>query len=376
MEGESSEPQRHAVADFWRKHWFLTTLAVMIAGGIALGYAGAGPALAPIFGHIDPRWTTACVLLLMSFSLDSEHLWDAFRSPRPVLLGCLMNYGLVPLLAWVLAPWQQHVDLRVGLMIAASVPCTAAAASVMTRKARGNDAVSLLITVGTNLSCFVLTPLWLEWTTEARVELDTVRLMIDLVVAVLVPSVMGQLLRLVPPLHRQATRYRTGIGTVAQMLIELLVLTAALRAGTVLHDMRSTPDVRASRPEPVAVSTAAEVPATDARRSPVTLEGVAIAWASGFAVHLAALAAGWWLAQRSGRSRAEAIAVAFAGSQKTLPIGLYIATDPGLFGDAHPFAMLPMLLYHASQLFFDSWLASRLMLSPRGADFTPTRSSG
>ncbi len=338
--------------DFWRKHWFLTTLATMIAGGMALGFAGCGPALAPVFGPIDPRWTTACVLFLMSFSLDSEHLWAAFRAPRPVLLGCAMNYGFVPLLAWALAPWQEHVDLRVGLMIAASVPCTAAAASVMVRKARGNDAVSLLITVGTNSSCFVLTPLWLEWTTAAQVELDVGRLMFDLIVAVIVPSVAGQILRLAPPLHRQAIRHKTGIGAIAQVLIELLVLTAALRAGTALHDMRQTSDALAN-----AVTAA-----------PITVPSVAISWASGVGVHLAALAAGWWLARLSGSPPSEAAAVAFAGSQKTLPIGLYIATDPGLFGAAHPFAMFPMLLYHASQLFFDTWLASRLAARGTSSD--------
>ncbi|HTI50553.1 MAG TPA: bile acid:sodium symporter, partial [Planctomycetaceae bacterium] len=56
-------------------------------------------------------------------------------------------------------------------------------------------------------------------------------------------------------------------------------------------------------------------------------------------------------------ARAEAAAVAFAGSQKTLPIGIYVS---GLFAAAFPFAMFPMLLYHTSQLFLDTWLASRM----------------
>jgi sodium/bile acid cotransporter 7 len=69
------------------------------------------------------------------------------------------------------------------------------------------------------------------------------------------------------------------------------------------------------------------------------------------------LSAGWWLACATGSPRRDAAAVAFAGSQKTLPIGIYVA---GLFGAAYPFALFPMLLYHTTQLFFDTWLASRL----------------
>ncbi|MSR57311.1 MAG: hypothetical protein EXS05_06535 [Planctomycetaceae bacterium] len=319
---------------FLKQHWFLTTLAMLIALGLALGLAGYGPQLRPLVERFSPRWITAGVLFLMAFSLDSDHLAAAFRSPRPVVIACLVNFGLVPLLGWLFMRWQSTEDFRLGLMIAASVPCTTAAASVMTRHAKGNDAVSLLTTVATNLSCFVLTPLWLQWTTATEVEMDTGKLIVDLLVAVLAPTVAGQLLRQPARGHQFAEQHKGSIGVCAQVLIEVLVLTAALRAGTALNEM-STSDATA----------------------PVTTAGLAGVWISCMAIHLTALAAGWCLARRVGCARAEAAAVAFAGSQKTLPIGLYVAD---LFGSAFPFAMFPMLLYHTSQLFFDTWLASRM----------------
>lgn len=338
---------------FLKQHWFLTTLAILIASGMTLGILGYGPRTQPFVDRINPRWTTAFVLLLMAFSLDSEHLWAAFRAPRPVFIACATNYGLVPIMGWLLMPLQQTADFRVGLMIAACVPCTTAAASVMTRKAKGNDAVSLLSTVATNLSCFVMTPLWLRWTTASRGELDTRKLMLDLVLAVLAPTIVGQLLRQPARLHDFAVRHKSAIGVVAQILIELLVLTAALRAGTAFHQMQTATYLATT-----AVDSGAAVSLPSSR--PVTLLAFAIVWGSCVSIHLAALAVGGGLARRTGSPRADATAVAFAGSQKTLPIGLYIATDPQLFGAAHPFALFPMLLYHTSQLFFDTWLASRL----------------
>jgi sodium/bile acid cotransporter 7 len=345
---------------YLKQHWFLTTLAILIVSGMTLGILGYGPRAQPFVDHINPRWTTALVLLLMAFSLNSEHLWAAFRAPRPVLIACATNYGLVPLLGWLLMPLQLTADFRVGLMIAASVPCTTAAASVLTRKAKGNDAVSLLVTVATNLACFVMTPLWLRWTTASRGELDTRKLMIDLVVAVLAPTIVGQLLRQPARLHDFAVRHKSAIGVAAQLLIELLVLTAALRAGTAFHQIQST---SLSAATSVDATTVAGLPSS----RPSLLPAFAIVWGSCVTLHFVALAVGFQVARRTGSPRADATAVAFAGSQKTLPIGLYIATDPQLFGAAHPFALFPMLLYHTSQLFFDTWLASRLAVVPQAA---------
>ncbi len=48
--------------------------------------------------------------------------------------------------------------------------CTLATASVSTRQAKGNDAISLLITLATNLVSVFLTPLWLKWTISMEAD--------------------------------------------------------------------------------------------------------------------------------------------------------------------------------------------------------------
>jgi sodium/bile acid cotransporter 7 len=56
--------------------------------------------------------------------------------------------------------------------------------------------------------------------------------------------------------------------------------------------------------------------------------------------------------------RADSIAVAFSGSQKTMMVGAYLALAVG------PLAILPMVAYHASQLVVDTlvadWLRPRM----------------
>jgi sodium/bile acid cotransporter 7 len=325
---------------FLQKRWFLLALVLLISSGMALG-TRLSPEAAWRFAERWPagvqagllhfsRLTTAIVLFLMAFSLDTRQLRTAVRAPGPAAWASLVNYVAIPLMAWPLMWVQRTRDFQIGLMIAASVPCTMAAASVWTRKARGNDAVSLMVTLVTNASSFLVTPFWLNLTIAgAGVSLDGGRMIVDLIVSVLIPIVIGQALQLLPRPKAFAQRHKTAIGVVAQALILLLVFVSSWRAGAQLTTRSAGPGVAA----------------------------VVLVWASCIALHVGAMTLAA-LGARIGRfSREETAAVMFAGSQKTLPIGVLLASNPA-FGA--PFAVFPMLMYHASQLFIDTAVADRL----------------
>jgi solute carrier family 10 (sodium/bile acid cotransporter), member 7 len=316
-----------------QKYWFLWGLLLLIPSGLLAGYNLPADSIETWQSAIKPRWTTAIVLLLMAVTLDSRQLFASFRAPGPVIFAGLLNLGLIPLLALGLIPAQTTPDFRIGLMIAAAVPCTLAAASVWTRKAGGNDAVSLLVTLTTNTLCVLITPLWLKFASSRTVSFDLMEMTFRLTLVVLVPTIAGQLLRLAPRIADFATRRKVPIGVLAQGLILLLVLTAATKAGAQLG---SSP--RAVDPG-----------------------GLILVGLCCIGLHLIGASAAWigggWL----GFELASRKAIVFAGSQKTLPIGVLLATDPTMFGDAGiPFAIFPMLIYHASQLLIDTSIAQRL----------------
>jgi sodium/bile acid cotransporter 7 len=321
-----------------RREWFLTSLTVLILLGLGLGRGGWGPVVSPWAARIDPRVTTAVVLFLMSVSLDSAALGRSLRTPGPVVIACLLCYGLLPLLAWGLSGLQGHPDLALGLMIAASVPSTLASASVMTRRAGGNDAVSLLATLITNATCVVVTPLWLVATTGTSVQFDVPAMMQSLLFAALLPTVLGQAVRRIPGVRLTIDRHKPAISAIAQLFIELIVLTAALRAGIAWRELALAPSAS----------------------TPLTLGAFLWMGLGAAALHLVVWWIGWKLTTRLGWSEADAVGVSFSGSQKTLPVGLLVATDPATFGTSHPFAIFPMLVFHIGQLFFDSALASWL----------------
>ena len=125
-----------------------------------------------------------------------------------------------------------------------------------------------------------------------------------------------------------ADRRKTQLGVIAQACLLVLVFWASVQGG---------PHFRSSNV------------------GQANLSAVGIVWGSCMGLHLA----GFALAITGGRlfrfAAADMKGAAFAGSQKTLPIGVYIATDL-LAGYGVPFAVFPILMFHASQLFLDTIL--------------------
>lgn len=331
---------------FFLKRWFLLSLTSLIMIGLVLGCNWPGT-IKPVADAMNPLVTTAAILFLMSFSLETRQLQAALRTPLPVALGAVLNIGLAPLLGIALMAPQGLIDFRFGLLAASCVPCTMAAASVWTRKAHGNDAISLLVTLVTNSASIITIPFWLVTATkwfplsetggsqQLSVNgplLDLRQTVIELLVGVLLPIILGQLARQPARLNAWAGKHKVGISVAAQILILAMVWTAALKGG-----------VRISQTQLV-----------------ISLSSILLVWGSVIAVHLVTLYAGLYVARALRVTRADQIAVAFAGSQKTLPVGLLIcetlSRQAGL-----SFAVFPMLMYHASQLFLDTMIADKFV---------------
>lgn len=327
---------------FLRQRWFLLALLSSIGLGHALG--AAAPESAPdvlnrLFGGVVRGLMNAAILFAMSVTIDTHELRRSVRKPGPVLWAVIVNALLMPLTAPLIMPLQLHPDFSIGYLIAASVPSTMAAASVWTRRAGGNDAISLLVTMVTNGACFFYTPLWLNTFAGQAIELNEQDLMLKLLLTALLPTALGQLVRCRPAIAQFADRWKLSFGVGAQLGILVIVFVAAADGGSRIvngHEAAS-----AAHPTP-------------------DLPALLVVIASCVGLHLTALLVALWGSRLAGVVPTDAIAVAFAGSQKTLPIGVLIATDPRTFGAAFPWAVFPMLIFHASQLFIDTAIADRL----------------
>ncbi len=69
------------------------------------------------------------------------------------------------------------------------------------------------------------------------------------------------------------------------------------------------------------------------------------------------LGAGLWGSRCLRFERGQQIAVAIAGSQKTLPVALYLFD---VYFQPFPLAIVPMVVYHVGQLIVDTFVAEAL----------------
>src|SRR5262249_49173019 len=91
------------------------------------------------------------------------------------------------------------------------------------------------------------------------------------------------------------------------------------------------------------------------------LAGVAVC----VGTHLAALLLGLGGSRALGFDRPDGIAVAFAGSQKTLPVSLFLFE--AYYQGTYPLAVLSLLFSHVGQLVVDRFVAERLAGAGPGA---------
>lgn len=331
-----------------RKHWFLVALLLLIPLAVMLARTDAAESMDTALDVIPTSLCTGAILFLMSVTLDTGRLLESVRRPRPVLLSCGVNQIILPLLCFPLLFLQKSADMKVGLLIAASVPCTMAAASVWTRRAEGNDAVSLLVTLLTNGLCFLITPIWMTagtmWfgTSDASDGLGFRDMVLRLVTAALLPALAGQLVRRSSTARQFVDNHKPWFSNTAQCIILTLVFISSFRGGLTFESEGMADNLRHTE--------------------------FAIVWVSCVTLHLAAIGVIWLLSRWLKLGEADRRACVFAGSQKTLPIGILVSQATGL-----PFSVLPILMYHASQLFIDTWIADRLKqrnLSTEPADAT------
>jgi sodium/bile acid cotransporter 7 len=305
------------------RRWFLVLL------GTTVLLASIWPDWFAWSGRLDPRFVVAPALFLMAWTLPSRRLAGVLMQPWPALWAVAISYGALPVAAWLASGLLALPDFRIGLLIVACVPCTLASAVLWTRMAGGDEATALLVVLLTTGTSWLVTPAWLAWTTATTVTVDTLAMMTDLFWTLVVPVGVGQLCRAVGPLARAATRYKTPLGVVSQLLILVVIVKAAASVRFYLH------------------------------QEPAPASGLDILAVAGLCVglHLLALGSGLWSSGLLRFDRPNQVAVAFACSQKTLPVALLVLER---YYPQYPLAVVPLACYHIGQLVVDTFIADRL----------------
>ena len=232
------------------------------------------------------------------------------------LLGApLLGIGAVKL-------FNFETMLGLGLIVMCCVPVTLSSATVITKLARGNAIWALLITVVMNFVGIFTIPLMLKFSLEEAdgVEVSAWKLLSKLIILVLLPFLAGLIARKLTKLKTKAI-----VAYIPSTCVMLTVYASSAASRDLLYKN--------------------------------SLLEILLLIVAAFLIHMILMLTGWLGGKILKLEAPELKALLFVSSQKTLPLAISVLA---VLCDKPGVAIIPCLVFHFTQLFSDSALASRL----------------
>lgn len=131
----------------------------------------------------------------MGLTIKMGDFQVVFSRPKEILIGCLAQYTVMPLLAWILAVvLKLPEDLALGVILVGCCP-GGTASNVITYIAGGDVALSVGMTIVSTLVAPLATPSLAYVLAGAWVEVSFIAMVLSVVKVILVPVLLGILIR-------------------------------------------------------------------------------------------------------------------------------------------------------------------------------------
>jgi sodium/bile acid cotransporter 7 len=307
---------------FLKKHWFFVGMAAMMA--LAFGLPSVGR-FVKAYHVLDVGIFLA--FLVTGLTLETSSILQQLRNVRVLVAALASSLLAIPVLAYVLArlAFPGTPDFVIGALIIGAAPVTIASGTVMTAIALGNVPLSLFICVLGNFASILTIPFLLNLVLQMGgnpIHLPAGEIFLGLVTKVLLPTVVGQLLR---PWCKQAIApYKKAVSIFNQSVVLLIILNAVSSSAQGIRDV-----------------------------------GPAVAGVLLFtvALHALILLLNYGLARVIRLDRPSTAAFTIHTSQKTLTISYLVWA--GYFAADYPMALIPGIAYHLTQMIMDTIVAYR-----------------
>ena len=166
------------------------------------------------------------IMFGMGLTLKPDDFRVVFQRPKDVLLGCLAQFTVMPLLAWLLAKvFSLSDELALGVILVGCCP-GGTASNVIAFLARGDLALSVGMTATSTLLAPLLTPL-LVWLMAATfVNVDAVGMLLSILYVVIAPIVGGLVIqRLFPSFTKKAVAYLPAFSSLMIAVVVAIIVS-------------------------------------------------------------------------------------------------------------------------------------------------------
>ena len=197
-------------------------LLVLLTAGLSLAFPQV---LQPVgMWIINPL--LGLIMFGMGLTLKPEDFHVVLMRPKDVLLGCLAQFTVMPLLAWVLAKvFALPDELALGVILVGCCP-GGTASNVITYLAKGDLALSVGMTAMSTILAPLLTPLLVWLMAGTMVDVDTAGMLLSILYVVIAPIIAGIIIqRLFPSFTRKAVAYLPAFSTLMIAAVVAMVVS-------------------------------------------------------------------------------------------------------------------------------------------------------
>ena len=200
-------------------------LGVLVLASALLALAFPGPLSHLKTSLINPL--LGVIMFGMGLTLNPEDLRIVFSRPKDIIIGCLAQFTVMPLLAFALARiFALDEALTIGVVLVGCCP-GGTASNVITYLAKGDLALSVGMTATSTLLAPLLTPLLVLLLAGETVDVNVVGMLLSILWVVILPIALGIVVkRLRPSACSRATVWLPAVSTLAIFLIVIIVIAA------------------------------------------------------------------------------------------------------------------------------------------------------
>ncbi|CAI9286543.1 unnamed protein product [Lactuca saligna] len=185
------------------------------------------------YDWVQPKWTMMGItftMLGMGMTLTFDDLKGAFAMPKELLTGFFLQYSVMPLSAFFISKLLNLPSYyAAGLILVGCCP-GGTASNIVTYIARGNVALSVLMTAASTVSAVVMTPFLTAHLAGQYVAVDAIGLLISTLQVVLVPVLVGAFMN---------QYFKRVVKLVSPLMPPIAVATVAVLCGNAIAQSSS-----------------------------------------------------------------------------------------------------------------------------------------
>lgn len=206
-------------------HYISEYMGIVVLATAILAFVFPG-----ILQHIPPKvinYLLGLVMFGMGLTLNLQDFKIVFSRPKDIIIGCLSQFTIMPLLAWGLSRlFQLDEALSLGVVLVGCCP-GGTASNVITYLAKGDLALSVGMTGVSTLLAPLLTPL-LTWVLAGKsVDVDVTGMFLSILWVVILPIIVGLFVKwLWPKFTHKAADYLPAFSSVAIAFIVAIIIAA------------------------------------------------------------------------------------------------------------------------------------------------------